>query len=98
MRATLQNRSTNAGDPSVPYTLKLPEGRALFVEMPSKMVRYDRDGSIGFSVEGMRFLDRLRALATRIGQKPTPGQIVALREALGLTQQELGLQAGVNKL
>jgi len=82
----------------VPYTLKLGDGRTMFVELPSSLIRYDRDGSLGFTIEGVRFLDRLRALAGQIGDRPSAGQIIALREALGFTQRELGAKTGVNKL
>jgi DNA-binding transcriptional regulator YiaG len=82
----------------LPVTVRLNDGRTLFVELPATMVRTDRDGSLGYTIEGMRLIDRLRALATRMGDRPTPGHILALREALGLTQQELGQRVGVDKL
>jgi len=80
------------------HTLLLPDGRTLFVEMPGRYVRRDRSGTVGFSVAGMQFLDHLRALAMEIVHPPTPGHVVALREALGLTQKQLGEKVGVNKL
>lgn len=81
-----------------PVTIRLNDGRTLFVELPSAMVRRDRDGSVGYTAAGMRHLDRLRALAMRMGEHPTPGHIVALREGLGLTQRRLGEEVGVDKL
>lgn len=87
-----------SSDAPLPYTIRLPDGGTIFVEMPAKMVRRDRDGSIGFTLEGVRLLDRIRALAMRMGDHPTPGHIAALRQALGLTQKQLGEKVGVAKL
>ena len=81
-----------------PVTLCLEDGRTLFVELPAKLVRHDRDGTVGYTAEGMRRLDRLRALATVMGQRPTAGHIAALRDALGFTQKQLGECLGVDKL
>ena len=61
-------------------------------------VRHDRDGTVGYTVEGVRRLDQLRALATEMGHRPTPGHIAALRGALGFTQSQLGERIGVDKL
>lgn len=82
----------------MPYLMKLSDGRSLFIEIPADMVRIDRDGSTGFTSAGIRFLDRIRALASQMGEKPTPGHIAALRQALDLTQRELGERIGVDKL
>jgi DNA-binding transcriptional regulator YiaG len=84
--------------PDVPYTMKLPDGRTIFVEVPGRFVAQDRDGSPAFLPEGVRFLDRLRALAVRLNRPPSPGYITALRVGLGLTQQELGERLGVDKM
>ena len=81
-----------------PVTLCLEDGRTLFVELPAKLVRHDRDGTVGYTVEGMRRLDQLRAVATEMGQRPTGGHIAALRGALGFTQSQLGDRIGVDKL
>lgn len=85
-------------DRPLPYTLKLPDGRTLFVEVPAEMVRYDRDKTVGFTVAGVKFLDRVRAMAMDVPENPTPGAIIALRDALSLTQKELGARLGVDKL
>ena len=95
--ATAMKAKTSRTAP-LPWTIRLPDGRTVFVEVPADMVRRDRDGSIGFSIAGARFLDRIRAMAMDMGDRPTPGHIVALREALDLTQAQLGQQVGVNKL
>jgi DNA-binding transcriptional regulator YiaG len=58
----------------------------------------DRGGGVAFSPEGVRFLDRVRALASRIPSVPSPAFLATLREALGLTQEELGREIGRDKL
>lgn len=42
-------------------------------------------------------MDRLRAVFTT-QQKITPGFIISLREAMGLTQQQFGRKLGVTKM
>jgi DNA-binding XRE family transcriptional regulator len=81
-----------------PYTMKLPDGRTVFVEVPGRLVATDRSGETGFLPEGVRFLDRVRAMAMKVQGVPTPGHILALREAMGLTQEQMGRKIGVNKL
>lgn len=81
-----------------PVALRLNDGNTLFVELLPSMIRKDRDGSIGYTPDGMKFLDRLRALAQKVEDQPTPGYLAALRSALGLTQKQLGEELGVDKL
>ena len=85
-------------DKPYPYTIRLDDGRTLFVEIPARMVCRDRSGEVVFTLEGVRFLDRIRALATSDDAPLTPARIVTLREAAGLTQAELARRVGVNKL
>ena len=82
----------------VPYTMKLADGRRVYVEVPGRWTLRDRGGEIGFTLAGARFLDRVRALMIRVEGPPSPGYLISLREALGLTQAELGRKIGVNKL
>ncbi len=82
----------------VPYTMKLPDGRTLYVEVPGRWVTADRDGTMAFLPEGVAFLDRVRALAIKLDRAPSPGFITSLREALGLRQKEFGEQLGVDKM
>ena len=84
--------------PDVPYTMRLADGRTLYVEVPGRWTVTDRSGQLGFAPEAVRFLDRIRALAVRLTQSPSPGFITSLREAMGLTQQQFGSRIGVNKL
>jgi DNA-binding transcriptional regulator YiaG len=78
--------------------MKLPDGRTLYVEVPGRMAMQDRSGEVAFTPEGVRFLDRVRALASRLEAPPSPAFITSLREALGLTQEELGKLIGRDKL
>jgi len=82
----------------LPYTMKLPDGRTLYVEVPGRWVAADRDGQPAFKPQAVDFLDRVRALAVKLDRPPSPGYITALREALGLTQQEFGERVGVDKM
>ena len=82
----------------VPYTMKLSGDRTLFVEVPARMARADKSGQIAFTPEGVRFLDRVRSLASRLPAPPSPAHIAAMRQALGLTQEELGERIGKSKL
>jgi DNA-binding transcriptional regulator YiaG len=84
--------------PGIPHTMKLPDGRTVFVEVPARMTRRDRSGELGFTPQGIRFLDRVRALALEPGATPSPAYLAALREALGLTQAQLGRLIGRDKL
>jgi DNA-binding transcriptional regulator YiaG len=61
-------------------------------------VTADRDGKPALRPDGVAFLDRLCALAIRLDRPPSPGYIVALREALGMTQKEFGERIGVDKM
>lgn len=83
--------------PGVPWTMKLPDGRTVFVEVPGRLARKDRSGETAFTPDGVRFLDRVRALAMQPTSAPSPAFLVALREALGLTQAELGPLIGRDK-
>ena len=82
----------------LPFTMKLPDGRMLFVEVPGRWVTEDRDGSPALRPEAVRFLDRIQALAQRLDRPPSPGFITSLREAMGLTQAEFGERIGVDKM
>jgi DNA-binding XRE family transcriptional regulator len=84
--------------PGLPYTMKLADGRTVFVEVPGRMATRDRGGETAFTPEGVRFLDRVRALAMDLEGKPSPAFITALREAAGMTQEELGRRIGRHKL
>ncbi len=82
----------------VPYTMKLPDGRIVFVEVPAQYCVRDRSGEIGFTPDGVKLLDHVRVMAMKTPPTPTPGYIRTLREALGLTQEQFGQRAGVDKM
>src|SRR5688572_25674610 len=84
--------------PDFPYTMKLPAGRTLLVEIPGRWMSHDKVYGPVFRPDAVRYLDRIRALAVPLSaskRAPTPGYITALREGLGLTQEEMGLRLGV---
>lgn len=93
-----RTRAKHLSRPDVPYTMKLPDGRTLFVEVPGRWTVEDRGGEVAFLPEGVRFLDRIRALAMKLDRAPSPGYVTALREAMGLTQAEIGKRIGVDKM
>lgn len=81
-----------------PYTMRLPDGRTLFIEVPGSMVATDRTGEVFFTPEGARLIDRVHALAMPTDTPPRPAYIAAVRQAMGLTQTELGHKLGVDKM
>jgi DNA-binding transcriptional regulator YiaG len=95
---TTKRRGTKAIRDDVPFTAKLPNGRTLFVLVPAKWCELDASGEVLFTPEGVRFIDRVQALAMRTPSAPTPGYIRTLRGALGLTQAELAERIGVDKM
>jgi DNA-binding XRE family transcriptional regulator len=84
--------------PGLPYTMGLADGRTVFVEVPGRMVTRDRSGETAFTPDGVRFLDGIRALTMNLERMPSPAFITALREAAGMTQEELGRRVGRHKL
>jgi DNA-binding XRE family transcriptional regulator len=85
--------------PDLPYTMRLKDGRTIFVEVPGKWVTRDRGGEIGLLPPAVRFLDRIRVLAMSPGNRPaTPGYLATLRVALGFTPREFAARLGVDKL
>src|SRR5271154_74062 len=95
-RGVLPSRQLNR--PDVPWTMKLPDGRTVVVEIPGRWTTIDRDGTLAFLPEAVRFIDRVQVLCSETNRPPSPGYILTLREALGLTQAEMGQKLGVNKL
>ena len=82
-----------------PYTMRLPDGRTIYVEVPGKWVTRDRSGEIAFLPQAVKLLDHIRVLAmSTLDRPPTPGYIRTLREALGLTQTQMGERVGVDKM
>jgi ribosome-binding protein aMBF1 (putative translation factor) len=84
--------------PTVPYTMALPDGRNVYVELPEEMTGQDRDGSLTFKPAGVRRLDEIRAVATRDFAPPSPGFVQSARSALGLTQKQLAQKLGRSEI
>lgn len=85
--------------PDFPYTMRLPDGRIVCVEVPGRWVTADRDGTPAFLPAGVAFLDRIRALfLSALDRPPSPGYITRLREGLGLTQETFAKRIGVDKM
>ncbi|MCX5655002.1 MAG: helix-turn-helix domain-containing protein [Planctomycetota bacterium] len=91
-------RRAELSAPGIPYSMRLADGRTVFVEVPARTAVRDRGGELAFTPEGVRFLDRIRALASNLEAAPSPAFITALREAAGFTQEELGRRIGRHKL
>ena len=87
--------------PGQPCVGKLPDGRYFAVELPEGSA--DRDpvtNELILQPAAIRLLDRLRVLLAPLPPKTTAARIRILREALGLSAQELAssLQIEENEL
>lgn len=108
MATFVQRRSGRGRSPGmvsrqadVPYAMRLPDGRTVYVEVPGQWVARDRGGETAFLPPAVRLLDRVRALAMPLNsdrRAPSPGFITCLRQALRLTQRQLGERVGVDKM
>lgn len=81
----------------LPYVISLDEETMLAITLKSAWLKPDRSGQPLLLPPAIRALDRLRAVFA-VQKKLTPGFIVSLREALGLTQSEFGRKIGVSKM
>ncbi len=93
-----RRKTTRRPSEDVPFTALLPNGRTLFVLVPAKWCELDFNGEVLFKPDAIRMLDRVQAMATRIPRAPTRGYIKTLRDALGLTQVELGKRLKVDSM
>jgi DNA-binding transcriptional regulator YiaG len=81
----------------LPYILPFGDGGMLAISLPAEWLKPDRSGQPLLLPPAVRALDRLRAVFT--AQKHlTPGFIVTLREAMGLTQDQFSRKLGVSKM
>lgn len=81
----------------LPYVIPLGGGRMLAISLDASWLKPDRSGQPLLLPPAIRALDRLRAVfADR--ETPTPGFIVSLREAMGMTQEQFGEKLGVSKM
>jgi DNA-binding XRE family transcriptional regulator len=76
----------------------LPDRRTVLVLVPAEECERDVSGEILLKPQAVRRLDRVRVMAMNLPQTPTPGFLRTLREALGLTQAQLGERVGVDKM
>jgi len=78
--------------------MRLADGRTIAVEIPGRWMSRDRDGSLALLPPAVRFLDQLQVAFSPLRTPPSPPYIRTLREALGLTQSQLGDRLGVAKI
>ncbi len=97
MRKNLTHK-TKTESPAITQILTLHDGRHLLLEIPAGLTRRDRSGEIGLTIEGVKYLDRARAMTIPTDDVITPGFLHALREAIGITQSQMGEKLGVAKL
>jgi DNA-binding transcriptional regulator YiaG len=81
----------------LPYVLPFGENGMLAISLRADWLKPDRTGQPLLLPPAVRALDRLRAVFTA-QQNLTPGFIVSLREAMGLTQEQFGQRLGVSKI
>jgi DNA-binding transcriptional regulator YiaG len=81
----------------LPYVVSFGKDSMLAISLRAAWLKADRTGRPLLLPPAVRALDRLRAIFTNQA-KMTPGFIVSLREALGLTQEEFGRKLGVTKM
>jgi DNA-binding transcriptional regulator YiaG len=81
----------------LPYVLPFGEHGMLAISLRAAWLKPDRSGRPLLLPPAVRALDRLRAIFTT-QQNLTPGFIISLREALGLTQDQFGRKLGVAKM
>jgi DNA-binding transcriptional regulator YiaG len=79
------------------HVIPVGDDHVLAVVLPAKWLAADRSGEPVFLPPAVRLIDRLRAFFKR-PVSVTPGFIVSLREALGLTQEEFAKKLGVSKM
>ena len=81
----------------LPYVVRFGESDMLAISLPAAWLKADRSGRPLLLPPAVRPLDRLRAVFTN-QQAFTPGFVLSLREAMGLTQEQFGRQLGVSKM
>jgi DNA-binding transcriptional regulator YiaG len=81
----------------LPYVVSFGESGMLAISLRAAWLRPDRSGQPLLLPPAVRALDRLRAVFAS-QQTITPGFIISLREAIGLTQEHFGRKLGVTKM
>jgi len=81
----------------LPYVIRLGDEGMLAISLPAAWLKADRSGEPLLLPPAVRAVDRLRAIfADR--KQITPGFIVSLREAMGLTQEQFARTVNVSKM
>ena len=81
-----------------PFTALMPDGRTLFVLVPARWCERDISGEVCFKPHAVRLIDRIQVMAMKMPANPSPGFILTLRDALGLTQSKLAKLVGVDAM
>ena len=81
----------------LPYVVPFGESGMLAITLRAAWLKPDRSGQPLLLPPAVRALDRLRAVFAAQNQV-TPGFIISLREALGLTQEQFGRKLHVSKM
>ena len=81
----------------LPYAVQTSDGHVLAIKLKAAWLKPDRDGQPLLGPRAIRVLDRLRATFVD-PRSVTPGFIVSLREAMGLTQTEFARRLDVAKM
>jgi DNA-binding transcriptional regulator YiaG len=91
------NQSTWKPGMDLPYVEPLGEDGILAISLRAAWLKADRSGQPLLLPAAVRALDRLRALFANQDEL-TPGFVISLRGAMGLTQAEFGRKLGVSKM
>ena len=81
----------------LPYTVPIGDGAILAISLRGAWLKPDKSGRPLLLPPAVRAVSRLRAVFEN-RDRLTPGFIVSLREAMGLTQAEFGRKLGVSKM
>ncbi|MGD1278431.1 MAG: helix-turn-helix domain-containing protein [Tepidisphaeraceae bacterium] len=81
----------------LPYVVSFGKHGMLAILLRAQWLKADRSGQPLLLPPAVRALDRLRAVFTK-QEQITPGFILSLREAMGLTQEQFGRKLGVAKM
>jgi len=81
----------------LPYVVPLGEHGMLAIRLRAAWLKADRSGRPLLLPPAVRALDRLRATFTAPAAL-TPGFVISLREAMGLTQSQFAGRLGVTKM
>jgi DNA-binding XRE family transcriptional regulator len=81
----------------LPYTVPIGDSAILAISLRAAWLKPDKSGRPLLLPPAVRAVSRLRAVFEKDGRL-TPGFIVSLREAMGLTQGEFGRKLGVSKM